>query len=67
MFRAWCDQWEQDVLIWPSSVEDVANTEGGIVLGYRCACGCHGQMLTGAASHGTVTGHRRLHLTHPGI
>ena len=59
MFRAWCDKWEQDVLVWPTSIEDIANTDRGIVLTYKCACGNHGEMLTGAASHNTVTGHIR--------
>ncbi len=57
MFRAWCDEWEKNVLVWPSSIEDIANTTGGIVLDYRCACGHHGQMLTGVTSRTTVTGH----------
>ena len=57
MFRAWCDEWEKNVLVWPSSIEDFANTSRGIVLAYRCVCGGHGQMLTGTASRTTVTGH----------
>ncbi len=57
MFRAWCDTWGKDVLVWPSSVEDIGNTDHGIVLDYRCACGHHGQMLTGTASLTTTARH----------
>ena len=63
MFRAWCDTLEQDVLIWPTSIEDIANTDRGIVLTYKCACGNQGQMLSGAASHKTITGHTRPQAT----
>ncbi len=63
MFRASCDTLEQDVLIWPTSIEDIANTDRGIVLTYKCACGSHGQMLSGAASHKTITGHTRPQAT----
>jgi hypothetical protein len=59
MFRAWCDTWETDILVWPSNIENIANTDQGILLSYQCACGSHGQMLSGAASHRTVTGHTR--------
>jgi len=57
MFRAWCNKWERDVLVWPSHIEGMANTDRGIVLNYQCVCGNHGQMQTGAGSHKTLTGH----------
>ena len=57
MFRAWCKKWEREVLIWASSLEGITNTDRGVVLSYKCACGDHAEMLTGAASPKTVVVH----------
>ena len=57
MFRAWCKKWECEVLIWASSLEGVTNTSRGVILSYKCSCGDHTEMLTGAASPKTVVVH----------
>jgi hypothetical protein len=60
MFRAWCDRLLRDVLIWPSSIENISNTDRGILLTYQCVCGNHGHLLTGAASTRQSAGHSPL-------
>lgn len=50
MFLAHCDLLGREVIIWTSDLEGVENTENGIVVRYRCACGRPAEMLTGAQS-----------------
>lgn len=50
MFLAQCERLGRQVLIWVSDVEGMVNTEHGIVLRYRCACGEMAEMLTGSQS-----------------
>ena len=57
MFRTSCKKWKREVLIWASSVDGITNTDRGVVLSYKCACGDHAEMLTGAASPKTLTVH----------
>lgn len=46
MFLAWCDTKNQNVLIGPTSLQGLTNTDPGMTLSYICHCGQHGQMLT---------------------
>jgi len=39
VFLAQCDNLGREALIWASDLEGIINTEAGIVLRYRCACG----------------------------
>ncbi len=57
MFLAWCDTKNQNVLIGPSYIQGLTNTEQGMILSYICDCGELGQMVTGAATDQTVSGH----------
>ena len=57
MFLAWCDTKHQNVLIGPTSIRGLTNTEQGMTLSYTCDCGSHGQMVTGATTTQTVSGH----------
>jgi hypothetical protein len=47
MFEAKCDILGREVMIWTSDVKDIHNTEHGIAVHYRCACGREAVMLTG--------------------
>ena len=57
MFLAQCDKLGQEALIWASDLEGIINTEAGIVLRYRCACGETAEMLTGSGSDVRVSVH----------
>ena len=57
MFLAWCDTKNQNVLIGPSYIQGLTNAEQGMILSYICDCGELGQMVTGAATAQTVSGH----------
>ena len=57
MFLAWCDTKDQNVLIGPSYIQGLTNTEQGMTLSYICDCGELGQMVTGAATAQVVSGH----------
>lgn len=50
MFLARCENLGRDTLIWVSDVQAVINTDRGIVVRYRCACGEMAEMLTGSGS-----------------
>lgn len=54
---AYCDRLGHEVLIWFSSLLAVDNTEEGIVVTYRCACGDVARMLTGARVEVETTQH----------
>ena len=60
MFVAWFDTKNQNVLIGPTSIQGLTNTEQGMTLSYICDCGELGQMVTGAATAQTVSGHATL-------
>ena len=57
MFKAWCHTANRQVLIWSSSLRGIENTEAGMVLYYRCACGEDGVLITGKEGGGDVAGH----------
>lgn len=57
MFPAWCDTRIRSVLIGPTQIQGLSNTEQGMVLSYLCDCGAHGQMLTGSATGESISGH----------
>ncbi|HWL48851.1 MAG TPA: hypothetical protein VNT92_03165 [Acidimicrobiia bacterium] len=60
MFLAQCDHLGREALIWASDLEGIVNTEAGIVLRYRCACGELAEMLTGSGSDVRVSVHLGL-------
>ena len=60
MFLAQCDNLGREALIWASDLEGIINTEAGIVLRYRCACGESAEMLTGSGSDVRVSVHLGL-------
>ncbi len=60
MFLAQCDNLGREALIWASDLEGIINTEAGIVLRYRCACGETAEMLTGSGSDVRVSVHLGL-------
>ncbi|MEX1133930.1 MAG: hypothetical protein WED83_03690 [Acidimicrobiia bacterium] len=57
MFLVHCDHLDREVIIWTSSLDGIENTENGIVVRYRCACGRPAEMLTGARSPATFNVH----------
>lgn len=57
MFVAQCDNLGREMLIWTSDLHSIDNTEHGIVLRYRCACGDMAEMLTGSGSPVRVSVH----------
>lgn len=57
MFLAHCDRLDREVIIWASSLDGIENTENGIVVRYRCACGRPAEMLTGARAPARLTVH----------
>lgn len=57
MLHVHCDRLGQEVMIWSPSVLGVSNTDMGIVVTYKCACGEMAQMLTGAAAPGEISQH----------
>jgi len=57
VFLAQCDNLGREALIWASDLEGIINTEAGIVLRYRCACGQPAEMLTGSGSDVRVSVH----------
>jgi len=60
VFLAQCDHLGREALIWASDLEGIVNTEAGIVLRYRCACGELAEMLTGSGSDVRVSVHLGL-------
>lgn len=57
MFLAWCDEKQRNVIIGPTYIRGLANTEHGITLSYVCDCGEPGQMVTKAGANRTLSGH----------
>ena len=52
MFHVWCDRLGKEVMIWPSFIDGIDNTDHGIVVRYQCLCGKTAEMLTGSrAAH----------------
>ncbi len=47
MFETYCPVHESNVLIFPSSIDELVNTERGIVVRYHCTCGHEGAFVTG--------------------
>lgn len=60
MFLAQCDIIGRQALIWASDLQGIVNTEAGIVVRYRCACGEPAEMLTGSGSDVRVSLHLGL-------
>ena len=60
MFLAQCDIIGQKALIWASDLQGIVNTEGGMVVRYRCACGRPAEMLTGSGSDVRISIHLGL-------
>ena len=60
MFLAQCDIIGRDALIWASDLQGILNTEAGILVRYRCACGGPAEMLTGSESGVRVSVHLGL-------
>jgi len=52
-----CDRLGKEVLIWPGSVQGIQNTEQGMVVTYRCACGDTAQMVTGKNARAELSAH----------
>jgi len=44
---AQCEILGRDALIWASDLEGIVNTDQGMVVRYRCACGEKAEMLIG--------------------
>jgi hypothetical protein len=57
VFLAQCDNLGVQALIWASDLQTIENTDDGIVLRYRCACGQIAEMLTGSGSPVRVSYH----------
>lgn len=57
MFLARCDILGQEALIWASDLQGIINSDAGIVVRYRCACGQSAEMLTGSRSDVRVSVH----------
>lgn len=57
MFDNNCQVCAKRVLIFPSQVTSLANTERGIAVTFTCWCGTEQTRVTGKRSHG-----RRLHV-----
>jgi hypothetical protein len=47
MFTTYCPRHGADVLIWPSGIDAIDNTDHGIEVYFHCTCGYHGVYLTG--------------------
>ncbi|HEX5696729.1 MAG TPA: hypothetical protein VFZ15_10085 [Acidimicrobiia bacterium] len=57
MFLTPCDRLGREVLIWASDLHGITNTEAGIVLRFRCACGDVAELLTGATAPVRISAH----------
>jgi hypothetical protein len=60
VFLAQCDIIGSEALIWASDLQGIVNTEAGLVVRYRCACGQSAEMLTGSGSDVRVSVHLGL-------
>lgn len=47
MFDTYCPTHGSRVLIWPSGIDAIENTDGGIMVHYHCTCGTAGVWRTG--------------------
>ncbi len=45
MMKVWCDGCGAHVLIWPTDLKGVLNTERGAIVAYRCGVGHEGAEL----------------------
>jgi hypothetical protein len=50
MFAVWCEGHGARVLLSGSSIESVGNGPEGIVVRWRCTCGCEGLWKVGEAA-----------------
>jgi hypothetical protein len=57
LFLAQCDNLGREVLIWSSDLQGIVNTDLGILVSYRCACGETAEMLTGSGSEVRLSVH----------
>jgi hypothetical protein len=42
MMNVWCDECQAQVLLWPSDLKGVVNTDRGMIVAYRCGAGHDG-------------------------
>ena len=45
MMDVWCEECRARVLLWPGDLKGVINTEGGLIVAYRCGAGHDGAEL----------------------
>ena len=50
MFAFHCPRHDARVLVFPRQVEQVRNTGEEIHVDFRCTCGYHGRLVTGASA-----------------
>ena len=60
MFLARCEKLGRDALIWASDLIGIVNSDGGILVRYRCICGDTAELLTGSRSDVRVSVHLGL-------
>jgi hypothetical protein len=60
VFLARCDNLDREAIIWASDLHGILNTDLGIVVRYRCACGQMAEMLTGSGSEVRLSVHLGL-------
>ncbi|HSJ33583.1 MAG TPA: hypothetical protein VLB85_00810 [Acidimicrobiia bacterium] len=59
MIAVFCDEIHRRVLVPLDDVEAIRGADGRLTVGYRCACGRPGEMLTGRRrAGGEASGHR---------
>lgn len=61
MLSVRCDHTGARALVFSSDVRAIHNTESGMVVRYRCACGAPGVMVTGSGAP-SRSGHARAGL-----
>lgn len=54
LFETYCPVHESNVLIFPSSIDELVNTERGIVVRYHCSCGHRSAFVTGKRAEHTA-------------
>ena len=57
MFDVTCPVIGQRVLIWPSSLIGIHNSDGVIDVAFTCACGAQAVVRTGAGVDGALVAH----------
>ncbi len=52
-----CNRLDREVMIWTGSIHGISDTEHGLVMTYKCACGEAGQLLTGSKVERELSAH----------